>query len=87
MALQYTVNQTPATGGNAMFLLRAAMVAAGGTAQVLTASKQGRYPLRRMLDTVSAHGGAELRVTVGARTAVIARISASAPAGDPWLSG
>jgi hypothetical protein len=63
------------------------VVAAGGTAQVLTASKQGRYPLRRMLDTVSAHGGAELRITVGARTAVIARISASTPADDPWLSG
>lgn len=63
------------------------VVAAGGTAQVLTASKQGRYPLRRMLDTVSAHGGAELRITVGARTAVIARITASTPADDPWLSG
>ncbi|HEY0998147.1 MAG TPA: hypothetical protein VGD83_00795 [Streptosporangiaceae bacterium] len=63
------------------------VVATGGTAQVLTASKQGRYPLRRMLDTVSAHGGAELRITIGVRTAVIARISASAPADDPWLSG
>jgi hypothetical protein len=40
-----------------------------------------------MLDTVSAHGGAELRITIGVRTAVIARISASAPADDPWLSG
>ena len=63
------------------------MVAAGGTAQVLTASKQGRYPLRRILDTVSVHGDAELRITVGARTAVIARISASTLADDPWLSG
>ena len=63
------------------------VVAAGGTAQVLLPSKQGRYPLRRMLDTVSAHGGADLRITVGARTAVIARIIASAPTGDPWLSG
>jgi hypothetical protein len=63
------------------------VVAAGGTVQVLMPSKQGRYPLRRMLDTVSAHGGAELRITIGARTAVIARIGAPAPAGDPWLSG
>jgi len=63
------------------------VVAAGETVQVLMPSKQGRYPLRRILDTVSAHGGAELRITVGARTAVIARITASAPAGDPWLSG
>ena len=59
------------------------VVAAGGTVQVLMPSKRGRYPLRRMLDTVSAHGGAELRITVGARTAVVARISAPAAAGDP----
>ncbi|MGH8918519.1 MAG: hypothetical protein ACRD0H_09310, partial [Actinomycetes bacterium] len=63
------------------------VVATAGTVQVLMPSKQGRYPLRRMLDTVSAHGGAELRITIGARTAVIARIAASAPADDPWLSG
>jgi hypothetical protein len=63
------------------------VVAAGGTVQVLMPSKRGRYPLRRMLDTVSAHGGAELRITVRARTAVVARISAPAAAGDPWLPG
>jgi hypothetical protein len=63
------------------------VAAAGGTVQVLMPSKQGRYPLRRMLDTVNAHGGAELRITIGARTAVIARISAPAPADDPWLCG
>ena len=55
--------------------------------QVLDPSRRGGYPLRRMLDTVSAHGGAELRITVGARTAVIARVSAPAPATDPWLPG
>jgi hypothetical protein len=63
------------------------VVAAGATVQVLMPSKRGRYPLRRMLDTVSAHGGAELRITVGARTAVVARIRASVPAEDPWLPG
>jgi hypothetical protein len=63
------------------------VVAAGTTVQVLAPSKRGRYPLRRMLDTVNAHGGAELRITVGARTAVVARISASVPAEDPWLPG
>jgi hypothetical protein len=63
------------------------VTATAGTVQVLMPSKRGRYPLRRMLDTVNAHGGAELRITIGARTAVIARISASAPADDPWLSG
>ena len=63
------------------------VVAAGTTVQVLAPSKRGRYPLRRMLDTVNAHGGAELRITVGARAAVVARISASVPAEDPWLPG
>ena len=63
------------------------VVAAGETVQVLMPSKQGRYPLRRILDTVSARSGAELRITVGTRTSVIARIIASAPAGDPWLPG
>jgi hypothetical protein len=58
-----------------------------GTVQVLMPSKRGRYPLRRMLDTVNVHGGAELRITIGTRTAVIARISTPAPADDPWLSG
>jgi hypothetical protein len=63
------------------------VVTARGVVQVLNPSKRGRYPLRRIADTVSAHGGAELRITVGARTAVIARISVSAPAADPWVSG
>ncbi len=63
------------------------VAAAGAAVQVLMPTKRGRYPLRRMLDTVNAYGGAELRITVGARTAVVARISAPAPAGDPWLPG
>ena len=63
------------------------VVAADGTTQVLMPSKLGRYPLRRMLDTVSAHGDAELRITMGERAAVIARVSASAADADPWLSG
>jgi hypothetical protein len=61
------------------------VVTGRGIVQVLEPSKRGRYPLRRMLDTVSAHGGAELRITVGTRTAVIARIRVSGPAADPWL--
>jgi len=63
------------------------VVAAGAAVQVLMPTRRGRYPLRRMLDTVNAHGGADLRITVGARTAVVARISAPAPADDPWLPG
>jgi hypothetical protein len=54
--------------------------------QVLEPFRRGGYPLRRMLDTVIAHSGAELRITVGARTAVIARITAAAPVTDPWLA-
>ena len=62
------------------------VVAASGVVQVLEPARRGGYPLRRMLDTVSAHGGAELRVTVGGRTAVIARVGPG-PAADPWLPG
>jgi hypothetical protein len=63
------------------------VVAASGVVQVLEPARRGGYPLRRMLDTVSAHGGAELRVTVGGRTAVIARVGCPGPAADPWLPG
>jgi hypothetical protein len=63
------------------------VVAASGVVQVLEPSRRGRYPLRRMLDTVSACGGADLRITVGARVAVIARVSPPVPAADPWLPG
>jgi len=61
------------------------VVAADEVVQVLEPFRRGGYPLRRMLDTVAAHGGAELRITVGARTAVIATITATAPATDSWL--
>jgi hypothetical protein len=60
------------------------VVAAGEVVQVLEPFRRGGYPLRRMLDTVIAHSGAELRITVGARSAVIARIAA-APVTDRWL--
>jgi len=56
--------------------------------QVLEPTRRGRYPLRRMADTVTACGGAALRITVGGRTATIARIIA--PDGtadaDPWVT-
>jgi hypothetical protein len=63
------------------------VVTTSGVVQVLEPARRGGYPLRRMLDTVNAHGGAELRVTVGARTAVIARVGSPVPAADPWLPG
>ncbi len=71
----------PGTGGDPPV----DVVAASGVVQVLEPTRRGGYPLRRILDTVSAHGGAELRVTVGGRTAVIARVSSPVPAADPWL--
>lgn len=61
------------------------VVAAREVVQVLLPLRRGGYPLRRMLDTVTAHGGAELRITVGARAAVIAVITAGSPADDPWV--
>jgi hypothetical protein len=53
--------------------------------QVLEPTRQGCYPLRRMLDTVSAHGGASLRIAVGSRVATIAHISIPYEGADPWL--
>jgi hypothetical protein len=54
--------------------------------QVLEPNRRGRYPLRRMADTVTAHGGASLRITVGGRTATIARITPPDGLADPWVS-
>lgn len=54
--------------------------------QVLEPTRQGRYPLRRMADTVSALGGASLRITVGGRTATIARIAVPDGPADPWIN-
>lgn len=58
----------------------------GNVVQVLEPTRQGRYPLRRMADTVTVHGGASLRITVGGRTATIARIAPPDGAADPWIS-
>jgi hypothetical protein len=54
--------------------------------QVLEPTRQGRYPLRRMADTVTARGGASLRITVGGRTATIARIAVPDGPADPWIN-
>jgi hypothetical protein len=61
------------------------VVARTQVVQVLEPSRLGRYPLRRMLDTVRACGGAALRITVGGRAAIIAHIRTAAGAADPWL--
>lgn len=61
------------------------VVAGNEVVQRLEPSRQGRYPLRRLLDTVAAHGGAELCVTVAGRTTTVVRLAAPAPGVDPWL--
>jgi hypothetical protein len=52
---------------------------------VLQPTRQGRYPLRRMLDTVNSHREVSLRITVGGRTAIIAHAVGTADRADPWL--
>jgi hypothetical protein len=53
--------------------------------QVLEPTRQGRYPLRRMLDTVNSHREVLLRITAGGRTAIVARVRWTADRADPWL--
>jgi len=61
------------------------VIAQGQVVQVLQPTIQGRYPLRRMLDTVNSHGWVSLRITVYGRTATIAHVSGLADGADPWL--
>jgi hypothetical protein len=53
--------------------------------QVLHPTMQGRYPLRRMLDTVNSHREVSLRITAGGRTAIVAHVHGTADRTDPWL--
>jgi len=62
------------------------VIARGQTVQVLQPTRQGRYPLRRMLDTVNSHREVSLRITVGGRTAIIAHAAGTADDADPWLA-
>jgi hypothetical protein len=61
---------------------------AGGTAgepvQVLDPAGDGRYPLRRILDTVTACGDAELTIAVAGAPVSIATVSRANEAKDPW---
>jgi hypothetical protein len=58
-----------------------------GPAQILAPTGQGRYPLRRILDTVTANGDLDLAITAGTRTVTIASVTGSAQAADPWAIG
>ncbi|GAA0414285.1 hypothetical protein Acor_09910 [Acrocarpospora corrugata] len=62
-------------------------VRAGGVlVQELTPHANGEYPLRRVLDTVAAHGQALLAVRRHGRLIPLAVISPAVPAApDPWL--
>jgi hypothetical protein len=62
-----------------------AVVAEGRTVQWLEPSRQGRYPLRRLLDTIAVHGRADLRITVDGREATVATVTAPLPSSDPWI--
>jgi hypothetical protein len=53
--------------------------------QVLRPTRQGRYPLRRMLDTVNSHREVSLGITAAGRTAIVAHVRATADRADPWL--
>lgn len=61
------------------------VIAGGEPVQVLDPLRDGRYPLRRILDTVTVHGDAELTITVGDGTIVtFATVSGTSPVNDPW---
>jgi hypothetical protein len=56
-------------------------------AQVLEPTRRGRYPLRRILDTVTASGDLDLAITVGGRTVTIATVTGAKATADPWAMG
>jgi hypothetical protein len=61
-------------------------VMAGATAvQSMEPSRRGGYPLRRLLDTVTAWEVVELRARVGGRTATVAVVAGTRHEADPWL--
>ncbi|WP_431897544.1 hypothetical protein [Nonomuraea sp. bgisy101] len=62
------------------------VVSGGEGVQVLTPHARGDYPLRRVLDTVAAHGHATLVVRLDGRAIPLATISpAPQTTPDPWL--
>ena len=57
---------------------------AGKPVQVLDPTRDGRYPLRRLLDTVTVYGRAELTIAIGAAPVTIATVSGASQGNDPW---
>ncbi|MEX5709414.1 hypothetical protein AB1484_14130 [Parafrankia sp. FMc6] len=66
------------------------VMAGGEPVQVLGALRDGRYPLRRILDTAAVHGDTELTITVDEGTVdegtvvTFATVTGAGPANDPW---
>ena len=58
--------------------------AAGKPVQVLDPTGDGRYPLRRLLDTVTVQGHAELTIAVGAAAVTIATVCGTSQDNEPW---
>ena len=58
--------------------------AAGKPVQVLDPTGDGRYPLRRLLDTVTVQGHAELTIAVGAAAVTIATVCGTSQGNEPW---
>jgi hypothetical protein len=65
-------------------IARSAPQTGGEPVQVLDPTRDGRYPLRRILDTVTAHGHAELTIKVAAVAVTIATVSGTSQVNDPW---
>lgn len=61
------------------------VIAGERVVQVLQPTRQGRYPLRRVLDTVNSHREVSLRITAAGRTAIVAHVRGTADRVDPWL--
>ena len=55
--------------------------------QVLGPTRDGRYPLRRILDTVTVRGHAELTITIAAAPVTIATVSGPSQVNDSWAMG
>jgi hypothetical protein len=58
-----------------------------GPVQLLDPGRQGLYPLRRMIDTVSAHGDLELAAVIGGRRVTLATVEGPGAGEDPWAIG
>lgn len=52
--------------------------------QILDPTRDGRYPLRRILDTVTAHDDVELTIAIAGVPVTIATVTGVSPGNDPW---